>query len=741
TQTATATNTPFTTLVSCDNIPLSTTNWNSNVHLPLFDPSLGTLNHVALSVSATIVQDVKLESLDSSPANVTAVGQGTIALTPPSLPLVVALPANNLNFNFSAYDGTLDFGGTSGATRLGVTASDTAVRSPYLPVSDFIGPGTITLPVSATASFSASGAGNLVTQANTQADATICVTYEYLPPTPTSTPTDTPTATPTFTMTYTPTDTPTATPTNTPTDTPTPTFTDTPTNTPTGVPTTTPTDTPSETATPTVTDTPTDTPTATPSETPTVTSTASATETTTASPSATDSPSATPTNTAGASATPTNTSAATSTPTHSPSPAASATSGGGGPTSTRTPTRSATPLPSSTLPATATRTPTVTPQPTATLPPTQSPTATRTPLPSSTPTQTLTRTPTFTPTLPPFDVTLTKSHGTTFVTGTTNMYRLMVANLGAGPTTGLITVTDTLPTGLTFVSAVGTDWTCNIAGRVVTCTKSGTILPGTGDIITLTVFVGSEAFPTITNCATLLAADTNPSNNIACDPTTIRLGTPPTTPPLTSTPTRTATFTRTATIAVGAPTPTRTIPGVATATVTPTQAPVPTVPTNAHACGGIQRLRMLWSQNDATHARALFSVTKCPPPPLCFNQPVGGSVVQPPIFIHVFDNQTALNTELPGAPLNSGHCPGGVDAFCRAASLQFHTDRVHFVYGRDGITTIRGKVAIDLVVPSPPALVGPVTMVVEDSSGYVINVLFRTCIFRSARTTASVQCY
>src|SRR5262249_13900064 len=98
-------------------------------------------------------------------------------------------------------------------------------------------------------------------------------------------------------------------------------------------------------------------------------------------------------------------------------------------------------------------------------------------------------------------------------------------------------------------------------------------------------------------------------------------------------------------------------------------------------------------------------------------------------------------TELPGAPLSSGHCPGGVDAFCRAASLQFHTDRMHFVYGRDGITTIRAKVAIDLSVLTPPNLVGPVSMDVQDSSGYEINVLFGRCVFKQARTTASVQCY
>jgi len=249
-----------------------------------FDPSLGALTNVDLSVSATIVQDVKLESLDAAPANVTATGSGIITLTAPTLPVVAALPTNVLHYSFTAFDGTLDFGGTSGDTQFGVTASNTGLRSPYLPTSDFTGLGTITMPVTATASFSATGAGNLVTQATTAASAIVCVTYVYVPATPTSSPTATPTATPTSTDT--PTSTPTASPTQTPTPTLTPTQTPTPTATPTNTATSTSTATQSLTETPTATltptDTPTDTATYTPTGTPTATSLASATPSATA---------------------------------------------------------------------------------------------------------------------------------------------------------------------------------------------------------------------------------------------------------------------------------------------------------------------------------------------------------------------------------------------------------------------------------------------------------------------------
>ena len=40
-----------------------------------------------------------------------------------------------------------------------------------------------------------------------------------------------------------------------------------------------------------------------------------------------------------------------------------------------------------------------------------------------------------------------------------------------------MTMVDTLPTGLTYVSAVGTDWTCDAAGQVVTCDLADPLAP------------------------------------------------------------------------------------------------------------------------------------------------------------------------------------------------------------------------------------------------------------------------
>ena len=135
------------------------------------------------------------------------------------------------------------------------------------------------------------------------------------------------------------------------------------------------------------------------------------------------------------------------------------------------------------------------------------------------------RTPTSTPTLPPTsaDLMLTKTTSSTFTVGGLGLYTLSVSNLGPANTNGVITVVDPLPTGLAFVSSSGSGWTCSAAQQTVTCTTPTVLAAGSGTGVTLTVAVGSAAYPTVTNSATLsYAGDPNASNNTAQRPTTIR---------------------------------------------------------------------------------------------------------------------------------------------------------------------------------------------------------------------------
>jgi uncharacterized repeat protein (TIGR01451 family) len=125
------------------------------------------------------------------------------------------------------------------------------------------------------------------------------------------------------------------------------------------------------------------------------------------------------------------------------------------------------------------------------------------------------------------DLQVKKSHSGVFTVGSTGTYTVTVNNAGTGPSSGTITVTDTLPAGLTYLStgSGGTGWTCGAAGQVVTCTSTTAIAAGgTGAAITLNVSVAATAVPSVTNSVTV-AGGSEPTaytnNNIAADYTLV----------------------------------------------------------------------------------------------------------------------------------------------------------------------------------------------------------------------------
>ncbi len=122
------------------------------------------------------------------------------------------------------------------------------------------------------------------------------------------------------------------------------------------------------------------------------------------------------------------------------------------------------------------------------------------------------------------DAAIHKSHSGNLTAGSQATYTLAVDNDGPQPTSGTTTVTDTLPTGLTYVSATGTGWNCGASGQDVTCTHDDPIpADGSADDIELTVTVGLDAIPSVTNTASVATAgDDNPANDSSSDPAVVR---------------------------------------------------------------------------------------------------------------------------------------------------------------------------------------------------------------------------
>ena len=120
------------------------------------------------------------------------------------------------------------------------------------------------------------------------------------------------------------------------------------------------------------------------------------------------------------------------------------------------------------------------------------------------------------------DLTISKSHTGNFTQGQSGAaYALTVSNTGAGPTSGAVTVSDTLPAGLTATAIGGTGWTCSLG--TLSCTRSDALPAGSSyPVITLTVSVVPEAPASVTNTATVSGGgESNTSNDTASDPTTI----------------------------------------------------------------------------------------------------------------------------------------------------------------------------------------------------------------------------
>lgn len=125
-------------------------------------------------------------------------------------------------------------------------------------------------------------------------------------------------------------------------------------------------------------------------------------------------------------------------------------------------------------------------------------------------------------TCPSPDLTVTKTHSGAFTQGSSGKtYSIVVTNSGAAPTVGAVTVTDTLPAGLSATGISGSGWTCTLG--TLSCTRSDALASGASyPAITLTVRVLASAAGTVTNVVNVTGGgERNTINNSASDPTTI----------------------------------------------------------------------------------------------------------------------------------------------------------------------------------------------------------------------------
>jgi uncharacterized repeat protein (TIGR01451 family) len=122
------------------------------------------------------------------------------------------------------------------------------------------------------------------------------------------------------------------------------------------------------------------------------------------------------------------------------------------------------------------------------------------------------------------DLTISKTHSTAFNQGDVgDTYSIVVTNSGTGTTSGTVTVTDVVPTGMTPTAFTGTGWSTMITGQTVTATRSDSLNANTPyATLTLTVNVSASAPASLTNTATIAGGgELNRANDSSSDVTAI----------------------------------------------------------------------------------------------------------------------------------------------------------------------------------------------------------------------------
>ena len=104
-------------------------------------------------------------------------------------------------------------------------------------------------------------------------------------------------------------------------------------------------------------------------------------------------------------------------------------------------------------------------------------------------------------------------------------------NNGTGPTSGAVTIVDTLPAGLVPVDAIGDGWSCAIAAQAVTCSRSDVLAAdGRFPRVLINTDVAANAASTRNQARVDGGGDTTPDDNVATDDVAIS---PPNQPNLT----------------------------------------------------------------------------------------------------------------------------------------------------------------------------------------------------------------
>jgi uncharacterized repeat protein (TIGR01451 family) len=132
--------------------------------------------------------------------------------------------------------------------------------------------------------------------------------------------------------------------------------------------------------------------------------------------------------------------------------------------------------------------------------------------------------PASTPVLPSADLSITNTASSNpVIAGSALSYTLTVANAGPDATSGLMTIANTFPAGVTAFTFSGAGWSCgSIVSGFASCSTTAGLAPSSSaPPLILSMTAPSSAFATDSATVTPLTADPNATNNTAAQTVTV----------------------------------------------------------------------------------------------------------------------------------------------------------------------------------------------------------------------------
>jgi hypothetical protein len=170
-------------------VALTQTDFTTTVELAQYDPADHDgqpLSEVECTVDGNVQGTVGVENLEEDEGGtITSRLSAQLTLSLPDMTTLVSVSptSGDIVDVVDPFDGTVDFGGTSGVTHTGVVGSGSATQAftDAATLALFTGTGTVNLPFAAVATSSATGSGNVASQFTTNAGADVSCTYTHAP--------------------------------------------------------------------------------------------------------------------------------------------------------------------------------------------------------------------------------------------------------------------------------------------------------------------------------------------------------------------------------------------------------------------------------------------------------------------------------------------------------------------------------------------------------------------------------